>query len=146
MTPSSAADRPNPNDCNCLAIRQAARQVTQLYDRHLAAADLRATQFSVLARLDRRGPLAIHELAASMVMDRTTMGRALQPLERDGLIAVEPGRDARTRMLRLTGAGKRRLTKAVALWRRAQAEFESAYGSSEAARLRAALARVVTTG
>jgi len=77
--------------CNCLAIRQAARHVTQIYDQHLAPAGLRTTQFSVLARLDRLGPVAIHELAASLVMDRTTMGRALRPLSarawlRSGLV------------------------------------------------------------
>src|SRR5271157_2996991 len=83
--------------CNCQAIRQAARQVTQLYDRHLAPVGLRTTQFSLLARLERAGPLAINELAARMVMDRTTMGRALRPLQREGLVAIDPGRDARTR-------------------------------------------------
>ena len=144
MRTGSEPERQSPIDCNCLAIRQAARQVTQLYDHHLAGAGLRATQFSVLARLERQGPLAIHALAGSMVMDRTTMGRALRPLERDGLIAVDAGRDARTRMLRLTGAGKRRLAKAMPLWRQAQEEFEAGYGANEAARLRTALARIQT--
>ncbi|MGP0092133.1 MAG: MarR family winged helix-turn-helix transcriptional regulator [Xanthobacteraceae bacterium] len=119
--------------------------MTQLYDRHLAPASLRTTQFSVLAKLDRLGPLAINELAANMVMDRTTMGRAVRPLEREGLIAIGPGRDGRTRALRLTPAGKRRLAKAVPLWRQAQDAFEAAYGSTQAARLRAELARVVST-
>jgi DNA-binding MarR family transcriptional regulator len=131
--------------CNCQAIRQAARQVTQFYDRHLAPAGLRTTQFSLLARLDRAGALAINELAARMVMDRTTMGRALRPLQREGLVAIDPGRDARTRALRLTPAGKRRLAKAVPLWRQAQDAFEASFGSMEAARLRTALARIVTT-
>lgn len=48
--------------CNCLAIRQAARQVTQLYDRHLAAAGLRSTQYSILSKLGRLGPLPINAL------------------------------------------------------------------------------------
>jgi len=119
--------------------------VTQFYDRHLAPAGLRTTQFSLLARLERTGPLAINELAARMVMDRTTMGRAIRPLQREGLVAIDPGRDARTRALRLTPAGKRRLNAAVPLWRQAQDAFEESYGSPQAARLRAALARVVTT-
>jgi DNA-binding MarR family transcriptional regulator len=129
--------------CNCLAIRQAARHVTQLYDQHLAPTGLRTTQFSVLARLDRVGPLAISELAASMVMDRTTMGRALRPLEREGLVAIGPGRDGRTRALSVTPAGKQRLKEAMPLWRGAQRVFEARYGSSEAADLRASLRRLV---
>ena len=35
-------------DCICLAVRQAARHVTQSYDQFLAPAGLRTTQFSIL--------------------------------------------------------------------------------------------------
>ncbi len=128
--------------CNCFAVRSAARQTTQLYDRHLAASGLRTTQFSVLSHLSRRGAVAIHELAAVMAMDRTTMGRALRPLEREGLVAIGPGRDGRTRALALTEAGRARLEAAVPLWREAQEAFETRYGVEDAAALRAALARV----
>ena len=81
-----------PEDCNCLAVRQAARHITQFYDQFLAASGLRTTQFSVLAKLRRLGPMTINALAADMVMDRTTLGRNILPLERDGLIAIEKGR------------------------------------------------------
>jgi hypothetical protein len=39
-----------PEDCNCLAVRQAARHITQFYDQFLAASGLRTTQFSLLHR------------------------------------------------------------------------------------------------
>src|SRR3974377_748781 len=92
-----------PDDCNCLAARQAARHITQFYDQFLAASGLRTTQFSVLAKLRRLGAMTINALAAEMVMDRTTLGRNIRPLERDGLIAVEEGRrDRRSKTLRLT--------------------------------------------
>src|SRR5262249_51521187 len=135
-----------PAACNCLAIRQAARQITQIYDRHLAAEGLRTSQYSILARLSRLGPLPINELAALMVMDRTTMGRAVRPLEREKLVAIGPGVDARTRVVRLTAAGEQRIKAAGARWREAQREFEIAYGVEDAAKLRAALARVVSIG
>ncbi len=136
------AETPDIAACNCLAIRQAARQITQLYERHLAAAGLTASQYSILAKLSRLGPLSINALAAQMMMDRTTTGRALQPLERDKLVAIEAGSDARTKLVRLTPAGVKRFKAAVACWREAQAEFERAYGIGEAAALRASLARV----
>ncbi len=47
--------------CNCQAIRQAARQVTQLYDRHMAPTGLRTSQFGMLVNLSRNGPQSIHE-------------------------------------------------------------------------------------
>ena len=80
---------PRPEDCNCFAVRSAARHVTQLYDQLLAPVGLRVTQFSILAKLERKGPLTINVLADDMVMDRTTLGRNIRPLERDGLISVE---------------------------------------------------------
>ena len=132
-----------PAICNCLALRQAARHATQLYDRHLAAEGLKTTQYSILAKLARLGPLSINEIAAMMVMDRTTTSRAVRPLARDRLVAIAPGEDERTRIVRLTPAGEKRAKAAAARWGEAQREFEAAYGTGEAARLRADLARVV---
>jgi len=130
--------------CNCLAIRQAARQVTQLYDRHLAAVDLRSTQYSILSKLGRLGPMSVNALAASMAMDRTTLGRAIQPLQRDKLIAVAPDEhDKRARVIKLSPAGEARLKDAAHHWRNAQKEFETAFGAEDAARLRTTLAQVV---
>jgi hypothetical protein len=51
-------------ECNCLAVRQAARHITQFYDQHLAAAGLRTTQYGILAKLKRHGPMSINALAA----------------------------------------------------------------------------------
>jgi DNA-binding MarR family transcriptional regulator len=134
----------NPAMCNCLAIRQAARQVTQLYDGYLAPVGLRSSQYSILSRLNRAGPLSINELATQMVMDRTTIGRAVRPLERDGLVEVGSGGDARTRVVQLTAAGRKKVQSAQPRWRQAQAHFESSYGAGAAADLRTALGRVVT--
>src|SRR5436190_15740910 len=130
-------------ECNCLALRQAARHVSQLYDGYLAAEGLKTTQYSILSKLNRLGPLSINELAKSMVMDRTTLGRAVRPLERDKLLTIGPGDDGRKRSLQLTAAGQARLKAAAAKWREAQREFELAYGVPDSASLRTALQRVV---
>ncbi|AMN44507.1 MarR family winged helix-turn-helix transcriptional regulator [Rhodoplanes sp. Z2-YC6860] len=132
-----------PADCNCLALRQAARHVSQIYDSHLAVVGLKGTQYSILSKLNRMGPLSINELAKAMVMDRTTLGRAVRPLERDKLLTIEAGEDGRVRRLKLTAAGVTKVKAAAAQWREAQKEFELAYGVPEAAELRSALRRVV---
>jgi DNA-binding MarR family transcriptional regulator len=72
---------PQPEICTCLALRQAARHVSQHYDRLLAPSGLRTTQFSVLAKLRQHGALTINALAGALVMDRTTLGRNILPLE-----------------------------------------------------------------
>lgn len=128
----------SPAICNCLALRQAARQVTQFYDRFLGPSGLRTTQYSILAKLKRLGPMTINALAADLVMDRTTLGRNILPLERDGLIVIGRSEtDRRSKELRLTRAGTVRFAAALADWTRAQASFERAFGAERARDLRA---------
>jgi len=135
-----------PELCNCLAIRQAARHVTQFYDQFLAPVGLRATQFSILAKLKRLGPIPINGLARELVMDRTTLGRNILPLERGGLIAIVPGRsDRRSKELRLTDAGAARLKSAVKKWVHAQTRFEVAFGNRRTVELRALLQAVAAS-
>jgi DNA-binding MarR family transcriptional regulator len=135
-----------PSDCTCLAVRQAARHVTQFYDQYLAPSGLKTTQFSILSKLRGLGPMTINTLAADMVMDRTTLGRNILPLERDGLIEIRPGRsDRRSKELHLTSAGSERLQQARAGWREAQSRFAEAFGEQRTATLRAMLRSVTAT-
>jgi len=72
-------------------------------------------------------------------MDRTTLGRNLEPLQREKLVALRPGKDKRQREIHLTAKGAAAIDKALPLWQRAQAGFETRYGADAAARLRAML-------
>jgi DNA-binding MarR family transcriptional regulator len=70
-------------------------------------------------------------------MDRTTLLRAIKPLQRDELIVSRPSADdVRRLVFSLSAAGTRRLKKGVALWSNAQHELETVIGSGEAARMR----------
>ena len=133
-------------ECICLAVRQAARHVTQFYDQLLAPSGLRTTQFSLLGKLRRQGPMTINALAAEMVMDRTTLGRNILPLERDGLIRIEATEsDRRAKELHLTKVGEKRLQMAHKGWSGAQARFETTFGPRRAADLRTMLRAVVAS-
>ncbi|MBV9518649.1 MAG: winged helix-turn-helix transcriptional regulator [Hyphomicrobiales bacterium] len=137
---------PAANECTCLAVRQAARHITQFYDQHLASAGLRTTQFSILAKLGRMGPMTINALADELVMDRTTLGRNILPLEREGLLAIAPGRtDRRSKELHVTTAGLERLRAARRGWSAAQAKFAKVFGDERTAGLRALLFEVSAT-
>jgi len=140
-------DRPTPPEfCTCLAIRQAARHVSQYYDQYLAQAGLRTTQFSILSKLKNGGPLTINELAEAMVMDRTTLARNILLLERDGLIGIARGTvDRRSKKLSLTEAGQKRLRKAWRYWSEAQAGFDAAFGSRQDLELRTLMRAVTST-
>jgi DNA-binding MarR family transcriptional regulator len=138
--PMSAVALPRPEECNCLALRQAARHVTQFYDQYLVPAGVRTTQFSILAKLRRLGATSINALADEMVMDRTTLGRNILPLEREGLIVIKKGRtDRRSKELHLTDAGVERLRAAVKAWAEAQRRFDELFGHERASALRSEL-------
>ena len=143
--PMTRAAELKPELCNCLALRQAARHVTQFYDQYLVPTGVRTTQFSILAKLKRSGPMTINALAEQMVMDRTTLGRNIQPLEREGLISVRQGRaDRRSKEVHLTDAGEVTYPAAAKAWTEAQARFEGVFGGERATDLRE-LMRAVTT-
>ena len=136
-----------PEICNCGALRQAARRVTKLFDEALAPTGLGLNQFSILAWLNRVGPTTIQELARLLVMDRSTLGHLLRPLEKRGLVRLEVSeRDRRSRMVALTPAGKAVVAKGRSRWAVAQRQFESTFGKEAALELRAVLKEIATAG
>ena len=128
--------------CSCTAMRKASRRLSQMYDAALAPAGLRSTQYSILHELKQRDgdPPLMRDLAEAMVMDRSTLGQNLVPLERDGLVTLAPSRaDRRGKHVLLTPEGQRRYAEARLLWREVQDRFERRFGDVEAAYLRKVL-------
>lgn len=129
--------------CTCGSLRKASRRVSQFYDAALAPVGIKSTQFSILAEVERGsigGPLSMCELATAMVMDRSTLGHNLRPLERDDLLSLRlTVTDRRKRHVALTKKGKATLRRARRLWRTAEGRFEKAFGKRHAADLRAVL-------
>ena len=107
--------------CICSTLRRVTRAITATYDAALAPSGLRVTQFAVLRTLARLGPLPVTRLAAETALDRSTMGRNLDPLERRGLVRIEVGQaDQRERVAHLTATGGDAVETALPYWRRAQ--------------------------
>jgi DNA-binding MarR family transcriptional regulator len=108
--------------CACTVLRRATRAVTAAYDAALAPSGLRVTQFSVLRTLAWLGPLPVTRLAKEAALDRSTMGRNLNPLERRGMVALVAGAtDGRERIAHLTPAGEAAITAATPHWLATQA-------------------------
>lgn len=90
--------------------------------------------------------MPINILAAELVMDRTTLGRNILPLERDELIVIKPGaEDRRVKELHLTEAGGARVRSGMKLWTAAQTRFEAAFGPKRSSELRGLLRNLVAT-
>ncbi|MBM3733126.1 MAG: winged helix-turn-helix transcriptional regulator [Acidimicrobiia bacterium] len=123
--------------CACSRFRRATRALTRLYDEALAAAGLRVTQFSVLRALERAGrPLSISDLAATVALDRSTVGRNLDVLQRLGLIGLAPdAEDGRASVVVLTEAGRAAIVRALPHWRKVQGEVRRLFGAARMDRL-----------
>jgi DNA-binding MarR family transcriptional regulator len=126
--PTIAATAPA---CACGRLRRAARALTQLYDDLMAPSGLRVTQFSLLRALAREGTSRMSALAESLLLDRTALSRTLDPLLERRLVAIVPGRDARTREVSLTRAGERAIRAAEPYWKRAQEQVVRRLGADK---------------
>ena len=129
--------------CNSLATRKVARRITQIYDATLAPSGIRATQITILAALHLKAkqPPTLNELADALVLDRSTLGHNLRPLERDGYVELQENEnDRRQRLLVITGKGNAKLQEAFPLWAKAQESFSKLYGEKEMTELRKTLA------
>ena len=94
---------------------------------------LKITQFSLLRNIGRAGEINVTELAEKLQLERTAMGRNLDLLERRGLIRTGSAEsDQRTRLVRLTAAGKKARDAALPIWRRAQTEMRRRLGDPPA--------------
>jgi DNA-binding MarR family transcriptional regulator len=142
-TPRPAAAPLPRNACTCGSLRKASRRISQFYDTALAPVGIKSTQYSILSEVDRgslEGPVTMCELATAMVMDRSTLGHNLKPLERDDLVILRlSADDRRKRYVELTKKGRLTLRKSRRLWQHAEGHFESIFGKKPAAELRAVL-------
>jgi DNA-binding MarR family transcriptional regulator len=114
--------------CACFNLRKVTRAVTQLYDEMLRPAGLRGTQFSLLVAVRMAGPVGVTHLAEITVMDRTTLTRNLELLQKQGLIEVAAGADRRSRIVTLTAAGNEAIAEALPFWKKAQSHVVNSLG------------------
>ncbi len=129
--------------CACTALRKASRAITRMYDEALCHTGMSIVQFSILRNLSRHGELPLMQLADLLVMERTTLYRALTPLERADWVVVAEG-NGRAKTAVLTQHGRRALLAATGAWKRAQRQLLGAVGIKDWKTLEGSLARLVS--
>jgi DNA-binding MarR family transcriptional regulator len=98
---------------NDLCCGDLLREVARLYVRaQRSAADCcgtTATQCQMLIELDRAGAIPMNDLGARLSLEKSWVSRAVDTLVNEGLVTKTPNpQDARSWLLGLTPAGKRR--------------------------------------
>src|ERR1700727_3167576 len=98
-----------------LVLWKASRAVEAHALRSIAGLDMGLSDFGVLEALLHKGPLAIKDLGAKVLLTSGSITTAIDRLERRGL--VERGNDEndrRSRIVRLTPVGRQTIRKAFA--------------------------------
>ena len=102
--------------CNCIELRQIALKLTKIYDEVLIDTGIKVTQYSLLNNIEKIGTPNIKNLAIATQLDRSTLARNLEKLERMKLVFLKFGDDKRNKILSLTSHGKQILIKANIAW------------------------------
>ena len=114
------------------SLRRADRVMSQLYNEYLAPVGLRITQFSVLRVISMfKDGITASQIQEGLVMDQTTVSRALKPLIRDGFISVAQGANKREKLLKLTESGQALYAEALVPWKKAQKVFKQKLGATQ---------------
>jgi DNA-binding MarR family transcriptional regulator len=117
-------------DCACASIRRTARLVTQLYSQEMGRL-IEPTQFALLSALQYRPQIGRVAIRRALGLDKTTLSRSLQLMQKNGWIEPKSTDDGRERGYRLTPSGTRALAKAEPGWKRAQAKLYAALKPGE---------------
>ncbi|MEN3749690.1 MarR family winged helix-turn-helix transcriptional regulator [Sphingomonas sp. HF-S3] len=124
--------------CACTTLRKASRAVGRVYDEALAGFGMTTAQFAILRHVARAEPVPLSRLAERLVMDRTSLYRALAPIERQGWLTIQPG-PGKARLASLTGSGRDAMTSAEAGWAEVQRRIVGAMGERQWSDLEVAL-------
>jgi DNA-binding MarR family transcriptional regulator len=122
-TPDEIADR-----CLAARTRLLSRVISAVYDEALRPVGITSSQMVILTALAKSGGVQPAELCDILMVDKSTLSRNVDRMERNGWVAREACDDARSHRLMLTGKGREMLDTAVPQWRVAQEEAETLVG------------------
>ena len=118
--------------CHCTDLRYAAQTLTEVYDRVLAPSGLKVTQYVLLRNLlQEEDEQSITDLAQKLGNDRSTIGRNVRILARDGLVSLNKGSDRREHTIHVTQKGRETVAFATPLWQKSQTAVEEALGEDQ---------------
>ncbi len=129
------------SDCYCIVLRAATRRIGEVYDSALEPLGINVMQFSLLRRIKYGAPLSLTDLSRLAELDRSTVGRNVKVLQREGLVRVTSGQDQREALLELEPKGLDIVNRGKPLWATAQAAIEQKLGLDGAEQLQELLSR-----
>lgn len=128
-----------PRGCTNLKLRRLGRAVSRWYDDDMRILGLKGSQYSLLSHVLKLAPVQPGALARAMGLDASTLTRNLRPLLDAGWVAVQPGPDARSRLVVATPEGAALREQAQRRWRASQERINLTLGQARVVALHALL-------
>lgn len=125
-----------------IALLRARQATAHKFKPHTDAAGLTQPQWRVIRALAAGEPLDVATLATRCVLMQPSVSRLLKGLQDRGLIETVAGRDARRRMLALTGEGQRLFDRIALISEAVYRDIEAVYGRDELKQLVTMLQRL----
>ncbi len=132
-------------DCVGFNFRRLTRIITGLYDTSLKEAGITTTQFSLLAMISRHEPVKVTELAEILAMDRTTVTRTINLMEKHNYLEIKSGYDRRTKIITISSKGWEKFAEAYPLWEKVQSKITNLFGEDKWRLLKSDLSGLETT-
>jgi DNA-binding MarR family transcriptional regulator len=135
--------------CPAMRVRMASRVLARLYDEVFRDLGIEMSQMPVLGALAIAGErgLKVTDMARALVMDRTSVTRAIRPLEQRGLLRVARSPDdARSKIVLLTRTGERTVRKAYARWKPATQRIREILGAARVDAIASELSALLAAG
>ena len=111
--------QPVHSPCYCINYRRAANTLTKYYDAAFAPIGLTGNQFFLLNSI---------QLAQYTSLDRTTIIRNLNTLEKKELVEPAPGASRRSSAIQLSETGNKAFVAGLGIWQKLQEEVQQVLG------------------
>jgi len=110
----------NKLECLCIKLRQASNNITKTYDNALNSHHIKLTQYSTLKNIKKLVTPSIQILSNKMNLERSTLVRNLNKLQKMKLISYEYENNSKSKVIRLTLDGNKKLSEAHVDWEKVQ--------------------------
>ena len=119
-------------ECLATRMRRLNRVVSSIYDRAFRVMGVTGSQMSILVVLAHMDGAKPGEVCQALQMDKSTLCRNAQRMQRRGWVQATATQDARSHRLEVTEVGRELIERALPLWRVAQDQAREALGNEVA--------------
>jgi DNA-binding MarR family transcriptional regulator len=119
-------------ECLAMRTRLLNRTLTSIYDDMFRPLGITAAQVNLLAAITCRPSLTPGDLASMMNMEKSTVSRNLERMEKTGWIKITRESSGKQHYLELTQDGNKLLGNAHPLWKKAQNDTRDLLGKQGA--------------